>query len=183
MSVHHTLALDGKYRAYRVFIDAARQHGANAPLYTTSIPADSYEEMLTEVLKLKPQKRKNWKGSLTNNAGQKTRVRYVEAGIEIPVYNVVSHFENKLSEQMQSKYGTEQEWRVVIPKGLPKADGDKADEIYHFRDQRDVRRDSMSSWEQSLDMVSETLGNLTGNHEPRNHRITIPTRAGEPVRG
>ena len=107
MSVHHTLALDGKYRAYRDFIDAARQHGANAPLYTTSIPADSYEEMLTEVLKLKPQTRKNWKGSLTNNVGQKARVRYVEAGIEIPGYNFVSHFENKLREQMQSKYGTE----------------------------------------------------------------------------
>ena len=106
MSVHHTLALDGKYRAYRDFIDAARQHGATAPLYTTSIPADSYEEMLTEVLKLKPQKRKNWKGSLQNTGGVKTRVRYVEAGIEIPGYNFVSHFENKLSEQMQSKYGT-----------------------------------------------------------------------------
>ena len=139
--------------------------------------------MLTEVQKLKPQKRKNWKGALTNTIGQKTRVRYVEAGIEIPGYNFVSHFENKLSEQMQSKYGTEQEWRVVIPKGLPKVHDENADEIYHFRDQRDVRRDSMSSWEQSLDMVSETLGNLTGNHEPRNHRISIPTRAGEPVRG
>ena len=84
---------------------------------------------------------------------------------------------------MQSKYGTEQEWRVVVPKGLPKVGDDNADEIYHFRDQRDVRRDSMSSWEQSLDMVSETFGNLTGNHEPRNHRISIPTRAGKPIRG
>ena len=83
---------------------------------------------------------------------------------------------------MQSKYGTEQEW-IVIPKGLPKADYDDADEIYHFRDQRDVRRDSLSSWEQSLDMAAERFGNLTGNHEPRTHRISIPTRAGEPVRG
>ena len=132
MSVHHTLALDGKYRAYRVFIDAARQHGANAPCYTTSIPAGSYEEMLTEVQKLKPQTRKNWKGSLQNTGGVKTRVRYVEAGIEIPGYKFVSHFENKLSEQMKSTYGTEQEWRVVIPKGLPKADDDNGDEIYHF---------------------------------------------------
>ena len=67
-----------------------------------------------------------------NNIGQKTRVRYVEAGIEVPGYNFESHFENKLSGQMQSKYGTEQEWRVVIPKGLPKVDDDNADEIYHF---------------------------------------------------
>ena len=73
MSVHRTLALDGQYRAYREFSDVARQHGAGV-LYTTSIPADSYEEMLTEVLKLKPQKRKNWKGFVQNNVGQKTRV-------------------------------------------------------------------------------------------------------------
>ena len=69
------------------------------------------------------------------------------------------------------------------PEGFPKADDDNADDIYHFRGQRDVGRDSLSSWEQSLEMASETLGNLTGNHEPRNHRISIPTRAGEPVRG
>ena len=52
MSVHHTLALDGQYRAYRELSDAARQHGAGA-LYTTSIPADSYEMMLTEVQNIK----------------------------------------------------------------------------------------------------------------------------------
>ena len=131
MSVHHTFALDGQCRTRREFVDAARQHGAGV-LYTTSIPADSYEEMLVEVQKLKPQKRKNWKGALTNTIGQKTRVRYVETGIEVPRYKFVSHFENKLSGQMQSKYGTEQEWRVVIPKGLPKADDDNADAIIHF---------------------------------------------------
>ena len=128
MSVHHTLALDGQYRAYREFSDAARQHGAGA-LYTTSIPADSYEMMFTEVQKMKPQKRKNWKGSLQNTGGVKTRVRYIEAGIEIPGYNFVSHFENKLSEQMQPKLGTEQEWRVVISKGLPTVHDENADEI------------------------------------------------------
>ena len=159
MSVHHTFALDGQYRTRREFVDAARQHGAGV-LYTTSIPADSYEEMLVEVQKLKPQKRKNWKGTLTDTIGQKTRVRYVETGIEVPGYNFVSRFENTLSGQMQSKYGTEQEWKAVIPKSFPKADDDNADEINHVRDQRDVRRDSMSSWEQSLDMASETLGNF-----------------------
>ena len=96
MSVHHTFALDGQYSARRELVDAAQQHGAGV-LYTTSIPADNYEEMLTEVLKLKPQKRENWKGVVTNNVGQKARVRYVEAGIEVPGYNCVSHFESKLS--------------------------------------------------------------------------------------
>ena len=76
-----------------------RQHGAGV-LYTTSIPADSYEEMLVEVQKLKPQKRKNWKGTLMDIVGQKTSVRYVEVGIEVPRYNCVSHIENKLSGQL-----------------------------------------------------------------------------------
>ena len=86
MSVHHTSALDGQYRTRREFVDIARQHGAGV-LYTTSIPADSYEEMLVEVQKLKPQQRKNWKGALTNTVGEKTRVRYIEAGIQVPGYN------------------------------------------------------------------------------------------------
>ena len=58
MSVHHTLALDGQYHARREFEDAANQHGAGV-LYTTSIPADTYENMLIEVQKLTPKKRKN----------------------------------------------------------------------------------------------------------------------------
>ena len=58
MSVHRTLALDGQYRAYREFSDAARQHGAGV-LYTTSIPKVNKKESLTEVWKLKPQKGKN----------------------------------------------------------------------------------------------------------------------------
>ena len=60
MSVHHTFALDGQCRARREFVNAAQQHGASV-LYTTSIPAVNYEEMLVEVQKLKPQKRKNLK--------------------------------------------------------------------------------------------------------------------------
>ena len=34
--------------------------------------------------------------------------------------------------------------------------------------------------ERLRDIVAE---NATGNHGPRNHRIGVPTRAGEPVRG
>ena len=60
MSVHNTLALDGQHRARQEFVTVARQHGASV-LYTTTILAVNYEEMLTEVLKLEPQKRKNWK--------------------------------------------------------------------------------------------------------------------------
>ena len=75
MSVHHTLALAGQYRARQEIVTAAQQNGASV-LYTTTIPAVNYEEMLTEVWKLKPQKSKNWKGALMNNVGQKTRVQY-----------------------------------------------------------------------------------------------------------
>ena len=182
MSVHSTFATDGNNRARREFLSAAQQQGSSV-MYTTSIPPVNYDDMLNKVLKLKPQKRKNWKGVLANTSGQHTRVRYVEDGIQVPGYDFVSHFENKLSGQMQAKYATEEEWRVVIPRGLPRADIDSIDEVIHLRDRRDVRRDNMSSWEQTLDIASETLGNLTGNHEPRNHHISIPTRAGEPVRG
>ena len=77
----------------------------------------SYGKMFTDVVKLKPQERKNFKGALANTAAQHTRAQHIEAGMEVPGYNCVPHFENKLSGHMQAGYGTEREWRVAIPHG------------------------------------------------------------------
>ena len=183
-TVHSTFALNGVngIAEQRKLINAAKQGGANL-MYTTSVPQDNYDKLLSEVQKLKPQKRKNWKGLLVDAHGQKTRVRYVADGIRMPEYDFTSHFENKMSGLTKSKYGTQEEWRVVIPKNLPKVGDENIDEVLHFRTQRDVGRDGMSPQEQSLDFAAEALANHTGNHEPRNHRINVPTRAGEPVRG
>ena len=92
-------------RSTQEFLSLGRQHGATI-LFTTSIPAEHYDKLLNDVMKLKPKKRMNWKSVLANTCGQHTRVRYIEGGIKVPGYNFVSHFENKLSGQMQSKYGT-----------------------------------------------------------------------------
>ena len=66
--------------------------------------------------------------------------------------------------------------------GLPTVDIEDA-HVVHLRRERDVARDNMSSRKQRMDIALEAVDNHTGNHEPRNHRISIPTRAGELVRG
>ena len=138
--------------------------------------------MVAQVAALKPKKRKTWKSTLTDARGQNTRVRYVEDGIKLPGRKFVSHFQNKLSGEKPAQYGIDDEWRTVIPMGLPTVDIEDA-HVVHLRRERDVARYSMSSREQCMDIALEVVGNHTGNHEPQNHRISIPTRAAEPVRG
>ena len=89
MPTHSTCGLDGNHIARREILTVARQHVADV-LATTSTPTTNYERMLAEVLKLKPQKRKNWTGVLANTSGQQTIVRYDEAGIEVPMHNCVA---------------------------------------------------------------------------------------------
>ena len=181
MSLHETWLVDSASKS-RAFYEMAKQQGASFAL-TTSVPPESYARMEAEVMALKPQKRKNYKGSLVNSAGQRTRVRYVEAGIKVPGRNFMSHFENKVSGQKQAQFATDLEWRTVIPIGLPLVDIEDVDYCLHMRRERDVKRDSMPSQEQSMDLAAEARGNRTGNHGPRNHPIRVPTAAGAPVRG
>ena len=47
-------------------------------------------------------------------------------------------------------------------------------------DQRRPGAEEVADQERLREIVAE---NATGNHGPRNHRIRVPTRAGEPVRG
>ncbi len=45
------------------------------------------------------------------------------------------------------------------------------------------RGDGRGCGDQHAMMRTRMAGNLTGNHEPRNHSIRVPTTPGEPVRG
>ena len=50
-----------------------------------TVDDSTYHAWMAEVLALKPNKRKGWKGTLWNQRGERTRVRYNEAS---------GHFEN-----------------------------------------------------------------------------------------
>ena len=157
------------------------QESGRSMFLTTTIPEASYARMEAEVASLTPKQRKKWKTTICDNFGQKTSVRYNEAGISIPGFNFVSNFENKMSGQKQGKMQTNQEWRPVKPSNLTVvADGRN---VVLLRRGNDAALDGLPSSSQSEMLHAERVANHTGNHEPRNHSIAVPTRAGEPVRG
>ena len=164
----------------RAFLRSADKSGASR-FMTTSLPDASYAKLEAEVASLTPKQRKKWKTTICDNFGQKTSVRYNEAGISIPGFNFVSNFENKMSGQKQGKMQTNQEWRPVKPSNLTVvADGRN---VVLLRRGNDAALDGLPSSSQSEMLHAERVANHTGNHEPRNHSIAVPTKAGEPVRG
>ena len=164
----------------REFLRSADKSGASRFL-TTSVPAASYAMIEAQVASLTPKQRRKWKTVIVDTFGQRTSVRYNEAGIPIPGYNFTSHFENKLNGQKQGKLQTNQEWRAIKPMDLPLADS--PDDVILMRRGNDAAMDGLPSSSQSMMLNAERVANHTGNHEPRNHSISVPTKAGEPVRG
>ena len=171
----------------REFLRSADKSGASRFL-TTSVPAASYAMIEAQVASLTPKQRRKWKTVIVDNFGQRTSVRYNEAGIPIPGYNFTSHFENKLNGQKQGKLQTTQEWRAIKPMDLPLADspesfGPLRGDVILMRRGNDAAMDGLPSSSQSMMLNAERVANHTGNHEPRNHSISVPKRAGGPVRG
>ena len=95
----------------------------------------------------------------------------------------VTHFVQKASEAMKRdmiKHGTPVcEWVPVVSEevvGLGMRRGDFV-EAYNPRAAQAVRE----GWG-DLDHALQMNENATGKHTSRNHRVRVPTRAGEPVR-
>ena len=173
----------GVDRETKGFLRTAKAVGAGIFL-TTSVPGEKLAVYEAQVAALKPKERKKWKGRTQDAFGQFTIVRYNEAGIDIPGKNYVSHFENKMSAQKKGKLQTDQEWRPLVPIGLPVVDlPEGTNQIIEMRRGNDELLDNMSTLSQHLAFQAEVQRNTTGNHTSRNHQISVPTVAGQPVRG
>ena len=109
-------------------------------------------------------------------------VYYNAEGIDIPHKNYVSHYVQRMTEEKQGKLRVDQEWRPVVPIGLPNVEVPDKRVITMTRAQ-DVQLDGLPSHMQSAIMAALTRQNQTGNHTGRNHPISVPTASGEPVRG
>ena len=170
----------------RQALDIANAKGLRRVL-TTSLPAHLYTDWESRVAALKPKKRKAWKGHVLDTFGQKTVAVYCEEGIPVPGRGFVSHFKHRLCGQKQGQYRTEDEWRVVIPTGLPYLDiGPDGKPALHTRCASAVTAADLaelSPIEQINALRVEMEGNLTYAHRPKNHHISVPTVAGQPTRG
>ena len=114
--------------------------------------------------------------------GVKGVVVYDPQGIEIQGYGV-THFKQRMNEQKKGMYATEQEWRPVMPSGWQRQEPTGMGSYIHYRTGNDAARDGLDPATQHEMMAAERRANQTGNHEPRNHPIRMPTMSGEPVRG
>ena len=104
-------------------------------------------------------------------------------GVTIPGSSYVSHFENFMSGRRQGIRGTDSEWMPVVPAGLMASIANKTPGIALIRPYGDDRFDHMSDSESSMQYHLQRRENQTWNHTARNHPISVPTKAGEPVRG
>ena len=80
-------------------------------------------------------------------------------------------------------YATDQGWRPVMPIGWQQQETSEEVHGRHLRTGNDVTMDELAPATQHKMLVAEKRANLTGNREPRNHSIRVPTAAGEHMRG
>jgi len=150
-------------------------------LCTISVPAERIAEWEREIASLPARKRKNWKGCAADQFSAKCKVVYDAEGIEVPGYCRV-HFKQRMCQQKQAMFGTNQAYRPVLPIGW-QHDLPEHMQVLSVRTGSDATMDFASPDAQRTHLVAEREANATGNHEPRNHAVRVPTRAGEPVRG
>ena len=134
-----------------------------------------------EIASLPVRKRKNWKGVSISSFWAYDKVYYDAEGVEVQGYGRV-HFLQRMSQQKQAMFDTNQAYRPVLPIGWQHDLPDTMN-VVSVRTGSDATMDFASPDAQRAHLVAEREANATGNHEPRNHAVRVPTRAGEPVRG
>ena len=156
-------------------------------LLSTSVPEMLYAMWEHEVAALKPIKHKAWKGHVSDVCGQNTVVVYCEEGMSIPGRAFVSHFKHRLCGQTKGQYRTKEDWRVVLPIGMPYSDfGPDGKRALHAQQENVTGAADLADmplFDQLATMHAEREANMTGAHRPRNHHISVPTAPGQPARG
>ena len=163
-------------------------------LYCKAVHPVVLAEYKAEIDKLPKRKQSKWSASAVDMHGTICKYRYVEPYFErhihasivkevgrivwpkdgwAPVIPLKTH---PTFEQLERAYGTEAARRSLACGGK---------EAYHAREMFDEAGDAET--EEGLlrrDMLTAAIiaENLTGNHY-RNHHMSVPTPAGEPVRG
>ena len=166
----------------------------------SSVPDEAVEQWQLQIDALKPGKRLKWKGTMQNQTGARSVVRYDPAGVNF--MGVKTHFVHKLSAERKAKRSTESDWLPVLsfsakaamlnalqqeevimfaPDGARSVitEGMRSDRMYYMAGEP-IRGDEAAVREQIQEQID---ANATGNHCARNHAIRVPTAPGQPARG
>ena len=157
-----------------------------------SQPAMVLEFWRLQVAKLPPKKQASWKTSVKDVRGTKHGIRFHDGFFQVkctttlikdsvhPIDGWAPIFASgtyPAEEQLQASYGH------VMPKGVP--------ELHVLSNETAALRAALEGCNLEglalellkADMIHEMMeANLTGNHH-RNHKLAVPTAAGQPVRG
>ena len=126
------------------------------------MPDDEYAAYLTEVQRLSPKGQKKWKRHNVKSDGSTQTIRYDKSG---------TFFTRWLNERVSVKSVSMIAELECVQKSCPGLHG--------FVCQSNRYKDT-PSYHTDLDRMQ--ADSHTGKHRPRNHPISVPTRAGEPVR-
>ena len=127
--------------------------------YNIAIPDDAFAEFCTQIEKLKPKDRKKWKGYMQRSDASFQTVRFEEKGF----------YANYLNQRLR-----------VIPASSYQRLREARPGKVHIQFEETLTMDFNSFYAFHDGQMAAAH---TGNHRPRNHRIGVPTKAGEPVRG
>ena len=128
----------------------------------------THNAWVQEVKALKPRKQKSWQSSIHNQRGEKSRIRFnVETG---DLENYSPAHEARDCKKLSAT------WVQVVPMSRVRQDNFiPFPAVGHaFKIDDEAGRAAL---------IVERQANYTGNHQPRNHFVKVPTAPSEPCRG
>ena len=179
---------------------AASAVAAGHAIQQISTVADDVMAMWTaEVKTLKPAKQHKWKGTMTNQTGVRSQVRYFPEGVANEL-GAEAYFAHKLSEERQAKRYTDLVWIPVLSSTQRAAilqERSKVKDAVFMVIPEGARGHMQAELPSNVicpegtvmggdlrDTVEESIAaNHTGKHTSRNHPVSVPTAPGQPVRG
>ena len=150
---------------------------------TNTVPTVEYENMLTEISKIKLSKRKSWKSWSKNATGQKTNIYYTPEPL---ILNgaVKTYFYDKTSNtHLRKRTDWEQASFKIGDIDVTPVISLEQDSILKSVVDEDISAQEADNDDDMIDKLYELWAeNATGNHY-RNHPIGVRTAPGQPVRG
>ena len=128
-----------------------------------ALPKKEYDKNMQEIAALTPKQQRKWKGYSTDKCETRTRLRYYNGKLESYSVRVHQWVPCVCTEEMLENDGG---WTPVSTVGVAAI--------------AEVNTGIKGLIDRAMNHARE--GNHTGNHY-RNHKIKVPTAAGEPVRG
>ena len=157
--------------------------------YRATIPDVHVKAWEAEVAALAVRKRRNWKQRTSDAQGCLCAVRYVPSGHDLG-FGHVTYFELRVSDKAAAESGLPPGSRIPLQSVAQRAEvyaaasratGGRA--LAVDLDTRTTYVPTPDVAEYAARVASKVASNSTGNHQPHRHRVSVPTRAGEPVRG